>query len=129
MKKILVAEDSHALANLLEFVLDSAGFEAHVYPTGMAAKDAAMRDRYDMILLDQQMPELTGIEVAECIRVAEGPNRETSIFLCTAKTHEIDLEAIQQQLGLTGIFHKPFSPKELTDRLVAQAELEDSVPS
>ena len=120
MQKILVAEDSYALANLLEFVLQSAGFEVHVFPTGRTAYEAALGQKFDMILLDQQMPEMTGVEVAEALREGDSDNKETPIFLCTAKTHELDLESIKDQLQLTGVFHKPFSPKDLVDKLVKE---------
>ncbi|QDV28132.1 response regulator [Aureliella helgolandensis] len=116
MTHILVAEDSFALANLLDFVLKSAGFEVDLRRTGGAALKAGMERSYDLILLDQQMPLLTGVGVIEALRT-DGPNQSTPIFLCTAKTHELDLEDIQGRLAVTDIFHKPFSPKNLVERL------------
>lgn len=110
--KILVAEDSFALANLLKFVLKNAKFEPDVYNTGDRARDAGLANEYDVILLDQQMPGLTGLAVAEELRTT-GPNQHTPICLCTAKTHELDLEDVKGRLNLAAVFHKPFSPKDL----------------
>lgn len=116
MKRILVAEDSFALANLLEFVLKNAGFDVDLNRTGASAAARAAASQFDLILLDQQMPGMTGVEVVKSIRAA-GPNVGTPIFLCTAKTHELDLQEIQSQFNVTGVFHKPFSPKDLVERL------------
>ena len=56
------------------------------------------------------------IEVLTTIR-ASGPNQETPVFLCTAKTHELDIDRLSSSLKVTGVFHKPFSPKELVVQL------------
>lgn len=116
MERILVAEDSFALANLLEFVLGNAGYEVSIHRTGASACEAASNEPFDVLLLDQQMPEMTGIEVLESIRKS-GPNQTSPVFLCTAKTHELDLENLQEELSITEVFHKPFSPKDLLNRV------------
>lgn len=116
MSTILVAEDSFALANLLKFVLTSAGFDVDIYNTGDLARTAGLAQRYDIVLLDQQMPRLTGLEVAAALRES-GPNTETPICLCTAKTHELDIVDVQKRLKVAQIFHKPFSPKDLVRAL------------
>lgn len=116
MRKVLVAEDSFALANLLEFVLTNAGFDVAIFRTGAAAYAAVLDCSFDLILLDQQMPKMTGVEVLQGLRAA-GPNQETPVFLCTAKVHELDLEELTRALNLAGVFHKPFSPKDLVEQL------------
>lgn len=116
MHKILIAEDSFALANLLDFVLKNSGFEVEVHRTGAAASDAIQDRKFDLILLDQQMPRLSGIEVIEILR-SSGPNQETPIFLCTAKSHELDHGYLERSLNVSGIFQKPFSPKDLVQEL------------
>lgn len=116
MSQILVAEDSFALANLLCFVLKNAGFEVDLHRNGQSAYEAVCRRNYDILLLDQQMPKMTGLEIIESIR-SGGPNRETPVFLCTAKSHEINVEASPERLAISAIIHKPFSPKDLVYQL------------
>lgn len=116
MSQILVAEDSFALANLLCFVLKNAGFEVDLHRNGQSAHEAVCRRSYDILLLDQQMPKMTGLEIVESIRSA-GPNRETPVFLCTAKSHEINVEVKLERLAISAIIHKPFSPKDLVCQL------------
>ena len=122
MDKILVAEDSFALANLLEFVLSNAGFDVTLCRTGSAAWEAAQQQKFDLLLLDQQMPGMTGVEVLTAVR-GQSPNEETTAFLCTAKTHELDLQTLHKTLNITGVFHKPFSPKDLVENLKQQLQV------
>ena len=60
-KKILIAEDSFALANLLNFLFSNAGFEVSICRSGDAAAKAAQERKFDAILVDQQMPAMTGV--------------------------------------------------------------------
>lgn len=121
MCKILVAEDSFALANLLSFVLKTAGFDVDIHRTGLSAYEALCRQPYGILLLDQQMPKMTGLEIMQAVR-AEGPNVDTPAFLCTAKSHEISLEAKREELRISAIIHKPFSPKDLITQLKHAAQ-------
>lgn len=121
MSQILVAEDSFALANLLCFILKNAGFEVDLHRTGQSAYEALCKRRYDIICLDQQMPQMTGLEIIESIR-SSGPNCHTPVFLCTAKSHEICMGADRERLAISAIIHKPFSPKELVALLQNAAE-------
>lgn len=122
MENILVAEDSFALANLLEFVLSNAGFNVTVCRTGSLAWQAAQKEEFDVLLLDQQMPGMTGIEVLTHVREGS-PNQDKPVFLCTAKTHELNLQVLHEQLGITGVFHKPFSPKDLVENLKSKLQM------
>lgn len=121
MCRILVAEDSFALANLLTFVLKNAGYDVDLHRSGASAYKATCAEKFDIIMLDQQMPYMTGIEVTEALR-ADGPNQLTPVFLCTAKSHEIGVEELMQRLNVSAVFQKPFSPKELVQHLKTVAE-------
>jgi two-component system chemotaxis response regulator CheY len=116
MCDILVAEDSFALANLLTFVLKNAGYEVDLHRNGATALEAAQQRKYSLLLLDQQMPHLTGLQVIEAIR-ASGPNRDTPILLCTAKSHELGPSELIERLEISQVFQKPFSPRELVTLL------------
>lgn len=121
MARILVAEDSFALANLLSFVLQNAGFDVDLHRAGDTALKASLAERYDLILLDQQMPHYSGLEIVESLR-SQGPNMDTPVILCTAKTHELDMESHQARLRINNIFQKPFSPKSLVQYLTAAVQ-------
>lgn len=118
MAHILVAEDSFALANLLEFVLKRAGFKTTLARNGDIASMILSSEQFDLLVLDQQMPGKTGIDLLREVR-SGGPNQATPAFLCTAKTNELNLPMLQKQLSIAGVFQKPFSPRELVDALQA----------
>ena len=114
--RILVAEDSYALLNLLKVVLGTAGFDVSCFRDGRSALEAAQQGEFDLLLLDQQMPQMTGQEVVEAIRQAD-TNVGVPIFLCTAKNHELDCDYLLNELRIDDVLQKPFSPRELVDRL------------
>lgn len=117
MPKVLIADDSFALANLLEFILKRNGFDVTVARRGDKAAEECSRERYDVIVLDQSLPGMAGLDVVRHMR-SGGPNFETPVYMCTAKTYELDLSGLQSELQIEGVFHKPFSPREFVDALL-----------
>ena len=79
---------------------------------GREAIDALQRNRFDLVLSDQQMPKMTGIQLCEHIR--EMPDHvHTPFILLTAKCMEIDVAKLRQRLNVSAALPKPFSPSEL----------------
>jgi CheY-like chemotaxis protein len=110
--KILVCEDNAALAGVISFNLVRAGFEVKAYTNGVAALEALQREDFDLILSDQQMPMMTGIQLCENAR--EMPRyRDTPFILLTAKCMEINFGTLPKKLEITAALPKPFSPTEL----------------
>ena len=120
MTRVLIAEDSYLLANLLEYILKRSGFDVCIARRGDRAAMEADENQFDIIVLDQQMPGLTGVEVLRRMR-SGGPNQHSAVYLCTAKSHELDVVGLQLELDIAGVFNKPFSPRELIDTLVLKA--------
>jgi CheY-like chemotaxis protein len=110
--KILVCEDNSALSGVVTFNLVRAGFEVVAVTNGQLALEALSKDSYDLVLSDQQMPLMTGIQLCEHVRQLPA-YKETPFILLTAKCMEIDKTKLQRTLGLTKALPKPFSPSEL----------------
>lgn len=110
--KILVCEDNSALSGVVSFNLMRAGFEVTAVTNGQLALEALNKDSYDLVLSDQQMPLMTGIQLCEHVRQLPA-YKETPFILLTAKCMEIDKTKLQRTLGLTKALPKPFSPSEL----------------
>jgi CheY-like chemotaxis protein len=110
--KILVVEDNAALSGVICFNLVRAGFDVTSATNGRAGLEALQKGSFDLVLSDQQMPMMTGIQLCEHIRQLPG-HRKTPFILLTAKCMEIDLVKLQQQLGVSAALPKPFSPSEL----------------
>lgn len=72
MKTALVIEDNDNNLELISFILHARGYATRSAVTGLDGVAEALRDRPDFILLDIQLPDIDGIEVARRIRAAEG---------------------------------------------------------
>ncbi|MEQ8787292.1 MAG: response regulator [Pirellulaceae bacterium] len=117
--RILFAEDNAAMANVVKFRLKKAGFEVTHSYNGKEAWEHAQRNEYDLVLTDHQMPLLSGIELCERLRQMEA-FRTTPIIMLTAKQLELNKEVLQQQLDVSRIMAKPFSPSQLIEAIEEQ---------
>lgn len=110
--RILLVEDNVALSGVICFNLTRAGYEVTAVSNGREAIESLERGHFDLILSDQQMPKMTGIQLCEHIR--EMPDHvHTPFVLLTAKCMEIDVANLRQRLGMSAALPKPFSPSEL----------------
>jgi len=127
-KRALIIDDNVALARVTQFALDGAGFETETAYNGRLGLEAALRSQFDIVITDQQMPEMTGIEL--CRELRQLPAYATRpILLLTAKGLELELPRLREELGINATFAKPFSPsaivkacRELLDGLVCDVE-------
>ena len=110
--KILVCEDNAALSGVICFNLVRAGFQVTNVSNGRMALEALQKDKFDLVLSDQQMPMMTGVQLCENLRQIPA-HRQTPFILLTAKCMEIDFAKLQQTLGVSKALPKPFSPSEL----------------
>ena len=106
---ILLAEDNPTTQELLRILLDSAGYRLTVVDNGLSAIDSAMATRFDLILMDCQMPQLDGLETSRRLRRA---GVETPIVALTAHARQEDEEHCLQA-GMNDFLGKPFRQQEL----------------
>jgi CheY-like chemotaxis protein len=116
-KRALVVDDNVALARVIQFALDGAGFETQTAFNGRLALDAALETQFDIVITDHQMPVMTGVEL--CRELRNLPEYATRpIILLTAKGLELELPRLRDELGIDSTFAKPFSPSELANAAV-----------
>jgi CheY-like chemotaxis protein len=111
-KRILVAEDNAALASVVRFNLERSGFAVTIANNGRIAWEHAQKQSFDMVVTDQQMPEMSGCELCQLLR-ASAAYAATPIIMLTAKGMELELPKLRDELGISATFLKPFSPKEI----------------
>ena len=69
-RKILVVDDEPLIRQLNSDILADAGFHVDTAGDGVAAWDALQLNDYDLVITDNQMPNVSGVELIEKIRVA-----------------------------------------------------------
>ncbi len=127
LQRALIVDDNVALARVTQFALDKAGFETQTAFNGRLALEAALETPFDIVITDQQMPEMTGVEL--CQKLRNLPTyANCPIILLTAKGLELELPRLRKELGINATFAKPFSPsaivKACEDLLMAAQEPE-----
>lgn len=114
MSKILIVEDEISIAELEKDYLELSGFEVEIETTGDIGLERALKEEFDLFILDLMLPNIDGFEI--CRRVREIKN--TPILLVSAKKDDID-KIRGLGLGADDYMTKPFSPSELVARVKA----------
>lgn len=112
--KALIVEDNVALARVTQFALTRAGFDTRIARNGRLGLEAASAESFDVVISDQQMPEMTGLELCRHLRQLPA-YAATPIILLTAKGLELELSRLQEELDISAVFAKPFSPSGVVD--------------
>ena len=110
----LLIEDDERLAELTREYLEKHGVITSWEARGDTGLAAALRDSYDLVLLDLMLPGKTGIEV--CQRIRE--QSDVPLIMLTARGEEAD-RVLGLEIGADDYLAKPFSPRELLARIRA----------
>jgi two-component system response regulator RegX3 len=113
--RILIAEDERAIADAVQYALESEGFAVDAVDDGELALAAAKEKVYDAMLLDLMLPRLSGLEVCRRLRAESNP---LPILMLTAKDAELD-RVLGLEVGADDYVTKPFSTAELVARVRA----------
>lgn len=108
---ILVVEDDARVASLLSQELSETGYRVTVAENGCDALSQAEAGSFDLVILDLNLPDIDGIEVAK--RLEE---KELSILMLTARA-DVDSRVRGLYAGASDYVTKPFSIQELLARI------------
>ena len=114
MSKILIVEDEIAIAELEKDYLELSGFEVEVEQQGDVGLLRALKEEFDLVILDLMLPGIDGFEI--CRKIRETKN--TPIIIVSAKKDDID-KIRGLGLGADDYMTKPFSPSEMVARVKA----------
>ncbi|WP_047152006.1 response regulator transcription factor [Aneurinibacillus tyrosinisolvens] len=114
-EKILVIEDEVKISRVISLELEYGGYEVNCAETGRIGLEKALRESWDLILLDVMLPELSGIEVLRRIRTTDS---HTPIILLTARDTIPD-KVMGLDQGANDYITKPFEIEELLARIRA----------
>ncbi len=124
---ILVVEDEPAIADTIQYALESEGFRCLRLETGTEAVELLDRQPVALVVLDIGLPDVSGIEVCRRIR----QRHEVPVIFLTARSGEVD-RVVGLELGADDYVTKPFSMRELLARVKAvlrRAQARDESPS
>jgi CheY-like chemotaxis protein len=114
-QRVWVVDDEPAVARYLGELLVDWGYRARVFndPAEALAAMEAAPDQIDLLITDQTMPGMNGMQLA---LLARHFKPELPVMLCTGFTGDIQLDQAQQQ-GIRHVFGKPIPVQELVQAL------------
>lgn len=118
--RVLLAEDEPISQEIARFLLEDVGFLVDVADNGSEALDLARRKAYALIVMDMQMPVLSGVEATRGIR-ANSLNKTTPVLAMTANAFDEDREECLAA-GMNGHISKPVDPDRLYETLLVWLE-------
>ena len=114
MSKILIVEDEESIAELEKDYLELSGFEVEIENNGTDGLERALKEEYDLLILDLMLPGIDGYQVCREIR----QKSQTPIIILSAKGEVFD-KVLGLELGADDYMEKPFDTKELVARVKA----------
>jgi DNA-binding response OmpR family regulator len=124
IKHLLIIEDDQVIAEVEKDYLEASGYSVEIAPSGDVGLQKALREEYDLIILDLMLPIVDGFEI--CKKVREAKN--IPILLVSAKKEDVD-KIRGLGLGADDYISKPFSLGELVARVKAHLSRYDRLLS
>lgn len=115
--RILIIEDDISIAELQRDYLEIHSIEVDIETDGLEGMNRALKEAYDLVVIDLMLPSMNGFEI--CRRIREVKN--IPLMFVTAKKEDVD-KIRGLGLGADDYMTKPFSPSELVARVQAHVK-------
>jgi signal transduction histidine kinase len=116
-QRVLLAEDDDFNREIGEILLQNVGLLVDLAVDGQEAVEMALRNKYDLVLMDMQMPKMDGLEATRCIRSAAG--NTMSIVAMTANAFVEDRQKCLEA-GMNVFLTKPVNPSMLYQTILRE---------
>ena len=113
MKTILSVDDSPTMREMISFVLSTAGYQVIQAEDGAQGLKLAQTTLFDLVITDQNMPQLTGIDLVKALREFDEYKKVPILLLTTESSDK--MKAQGRAAGATGWLVKPFDPDTLLE--------------
>lgn len=111
-KRVLIVEDDGAVRDLIAAILGNAGFLTQSCEDGFSMQIALEKDAFDLLILDLNLPDSDGLELARTLR-----NRSQMGIIIVSERSEPEERARGLEIGADDYIAKPFFPRELLARV------------
>ena len=116
--RVLVAEDNVVNQRVVQGMLRARACDVVIVGNGREAVDAWQRDRFDVVVMDIQMPEMDGFEAVAAIRAAEASSGRPRVPIVALTAHALSGDAERcLAAGMDGYLSKPLRRGALDDEL------------
>ncbi len=115
--KILLAEDNAVNQKVAVLMLKRLGYEVDIANNGRQAVEAVEQQKYDLVLMDVQMPEMDGLTATRTIRCLTQLNPQPYIIAMTANAMDGDREMCLEA-GMNDYISKPIKREELEQKIL-----------
>jgi DNA-binding response OmpR family regulator len=114
-RKVLIVEDDDNIQQLVQLHLRDMGCMTDVATDGEVGMEKALKNKYDLIILDIMLPGVDGLEICKEVR---SEKNYTPILMLTSRSEELD-KVLGLEVGADDYLTKPFSIRELLARVKA----------
>jgi two-component system alkaline phosphatase synthesis response regulator PhoP len=116
-KKILIADDEPDILEIIQFNLQTEGYEVFTAKNGDEALEQAKKHQPDLIILDIMMPGKNGIDVCNILRMQPAFKETLIVFLSALSDEGTEIRGLET--GADDYLTKPISPKILLSKVNA----------
>ena len=116
MKHILIVEDEEGIVQFLKQGLEEENYQVSAANNGLDGFKLFQNQKFDLVLLDWMLPQMTGLQV--CQKIRETNSKIPIIFLTAKDTVQETVEGLKT--GANDYIKKPFSFDELVERIKVQ---------
>jgi len=113
--KILIVDDESDLVRVLEYGLQSAGYDVVCAADGQEGLKMARESKPDVILLDLMLPKLDGYKVCRLLKF-DDRFKQIPIIILSARTQEGD-QSLAMEMGANRFVTKPYDFMEILDMI------------
>jgi len=115
VSRILVVDDEPSVRDLTVEILRRSGHRPLGTPSARDALELVEQERFDLVVSDVMMPEMTGVELVHELRARR---HRVPVILMTGGSQDPQRTVNAVKLGATRLLHKPFSQDELRAAVV-----------
>jgi len=111
-EKILIVEDEAKIARFLSLELEHEGYKVEAVHDGRAGQELALKNEYDLIILDLMLPSVNGLEILKSVKA----EKNTPVIILSARDQVMD-KVNGLDVGADDYMTKPFAIEELIARI------------